>query len=139
MSIDNPVRLAGSVVSFATGVVCLCWSALWLESPSAPGVFGLDAVLSPLTDFVWVPGIALFFLATGVSLPLHRYVPRSRALRGVTLLTGGVLLGINTIWVLFPVVPPYSSGLSAVYNAPLTTTALLLLGVGTTGWLVKEP
>lgn len=136
---NNTPYLAGSAVSFTAGAVCLWWSTLWLESPSGPVVFGLDAVLLPLTDLVWMPGVGLLLLAAGVTVPLHWYVPRSRALRAVTLLAGGALLSVNAMWVVFPVIPPYSSVLSAIYNVPLTAAALLLLGVGTTGWLIEKP
>lgn len=135
---NNRLYVAGSAVLVSVGVVCLWWSRRWLDSPSPPVVPGLDAVLLPLTDVVWVPGIGVLLLAGGVTFPLHWYVPRSRVLRAVTVLAGGALLSVNAVWVVFPVIPPYSSTLSAIYNVPLTAAALLLLGVGTTGWVVAE-
>lgn len=129
-------RVVGSSLSFAVGVACLWWGVSWLQTTSDSIVPGLDAVLFPLADLVWVPSLGLLFLVGSLTHPLHRRVSRSRGWRGVTLAAGTLLLCVNGLGVWFPLVHPFWG---AIYLSPLTATGLFLVGLATTGWLVEAP
>ena|GEM_PF-3001311 len=131
--VNDRVRTAGSLASFLAGVVCLWWGVLWLQTTATSIVPGLDLVLLPLSEFVWVPALGVSLLVGGAAVPLARRVPESRALRWVTLLCGGLLLALNGVLVSV-VLSPLAG---AIFLSPLTATGLVLVGVGATGveWL----
>jgi hypothetical protein len=134
--ISYRTRLAGSTVSCVLGVTCLWWGVLWLQRTDNSIVPSLDLVLLPLSDLVWVPGLGVLFLVGSVTFPLHRRIPDSEGLRAGTLATGRLLFGFNMFLVLLPITNAFYG---AIYMIPLTATGLLLLGIGTTGWVIKPP
>lgn len=132
--IDDKFRSAISILSFVTGGVCLWWGVLWLQTTADSIVPGLDLVLFPLSDLVWVPALGVSFLVGAVAVPLSGRVSQSRILRGMTLLCGGLLLGVNVLLVSVTLNPLGG----VIFLSPLTATALLLFGVGATGWVTEE-